>query len=123
MKKIKEEDANCNIDSSSGGNNLETATPNEKDGSVFAAKQMENSSGKDSTSRQTEAYSGHKKDDTNVLVHGNKLSHEKVNLQGPAVDEYTRFQDMGLMNSSNRNPITDRSVWPMIHVTPWSIPK
>lgn len=113
MKKIKEEDANCNIDSSSGGNNLETATPNEKDGSVFAAKQMENSSGKDSTSRQTEAYSGHKKDDTNVLVHGNKLSHEKVNLQGPAVDEYTRFQDMGLMNSSNRNPITDQGRYQM----------
>lgn len=114
MKKIvRKEDANFNLDSLSGGNKSETAILDEKDDSVFIAKQTENSSAKNSTLRQTEAYVGHKKDDTHVLAQEHKLSHKQVIPQGHAVNEYPGSQDKGLMNSSNPATLSDQGIYLM----------
>ncbi|XP_063938717.1 uncharacterized protein LOC108199243 isoform X2 [Daucus carota subsp. sativus] len=82
-----------------------TGTLNEMDGSVFAVK--------DSTSRQTEAFVGHKKDNTNVLANENKSSHGQVSQQGLAIGEYAGFHDKGLPNSSNQAQLTDQGRYQM----------
>ncbi|XP_063938631.1 uncharacterized protein LOC135148237 isoform X2 [Daucus carota subsp. sativus] len=82
-----------------------TATPNEMHGSVFAVM--------DSTSRQRETYAGHKRDNSNVLAHENKLSQEQVSQQGPAITQYSGFHDKGLPISSSSTPLTDRSRYQM----------
>ncbi|XP_063939222.1 uncharacterized protein LOC108197876 isoform X1 [Daucus carota subsp. sativus] len=81
------------------------ATPNEMHGSVFAVK--------DSTSRQRETYVGHKKDNSNVLAHENKLSHGQVSQQGPAMTQYSGFHDKGRPKSSNPTPLTDQGRYQM----------
>lgn len=107
-KDVKEEDANGNIDPLSSGNKIENTALGERDGSVVPPTQGEYSSGKDSTLLQTEAYMGHRKDDTNARTQENKSSHEQVTVQGTAVDEYGRFQEKGVMTSSNSVPVTDQ---------------
>ncbi|KAL8103125.1 uncharacterized protein LOC141677551 [Apium graveolens] len=111
MKKIvTEKDGIFNLDSLSGGNKSETAILDEKDSSVFVAKQTENSRAKNSTVRQTEAYAGH---NTHVLAQEHKLSNKQVTAQGHAVREYARTQDKGLINSSIPATLTDQGRYQM----------
>ncbi|KAF1002715.1 hypothetical protein AG4045_017952 [Apium graveolens] len=108
MKKDVKEDANGNLDPSSGGIKIETSSLGERDGNVVPPMQAEYSSGKDSTLKPTEAYMGRRNDDTNLRTQENKSIHEQVTPQGPAVGEYGRFQDKGFMNSSNSVPHSDQ---------------